>query len=316
MEAAGEPLVSVIIPYYKRSETIAETLNSVLKQDYHASEIIVVDDHSEDDLSKIAAGLSREIQIVEMPSNQGACAARNAGIAASKGEVLVFLEDDVSFLSKSEISKIVRIFQDRPAYHVLSLKICDPDTGELRLREWCHPRYWKKYSEEEFETLWFGEGASAFRREVFKNCGCYFEPFFYGAEGDDLVIRIFNSGYRILYVPQIRVGHRSSDKGRTSHRQYYFFTRNYVWTAYKNYHFILALRYLFSKLAMMFYFAARTGSVASVLKGLRDGFKGLPALKPYRAVATKDTIRYMSQLERLRPGIWTRLARHRLTPQI
>lgn len=313
---APGPLISVVVLYYKRRETIEETLGSVLRQDYPNREIIVVDNHSQDDLATLIAARGHEIQLIELPENVGACAGRNAGIRAARGRIIVVLEDDVSFLSPFELSRIVRVFEDRPEYHVLAFQICDPDTGQLRLREWCHPRHWKQCAEVEFETLWFGEGASAFRREVFDDCGLYYEPFFYGAEGDDLVIRLLNGGFRILHAPQVRVGHRASEKGRSSHRQYYFYTRNYVWTAYKDYHLLAGARYLVPKLLMMLYFAVRSGSLGSFFRGLWDGVRGLGRIRDDRTPASGATIRYMAQLEKSRPNIWVRLGRHKTAPQL
>lgn len=313
---SAAPLVSLVILYYKRRETIEESLDSVLRQDYENREIIVVDNHSEDDLADLVALRGSQVKILQLPQNVGTCAGRNAGIRAARGEIIVVLEDDVSFLSPFELGRLVRVFEERPTHHVLALRICDPDSGRLRLREWCHPRYWKEHCDSEFETLWFGEGASAFRREVFKTSGTYYEPFFYGAEGDDLVIRLLNNGYRILYTPSVRVGHRASDKERSSHRQYYFFTRNYIWTAYKNYHLLQGIRYLIPKLLMMLYFALRSRNLKSFFTGLWDGFRGIRAIAGDRTPASRQTVRYMAALERSRPNIWVRLARHKEAPQI
>jgi len=310
------PLISVVILYYKRRETIEESLDSVIQQDYSNREIIVVDNHSEDDLASAVAARAAEVRLIALPQNVGACAGRNAGIRAARGEIIVVLEDDVKLLSPFELSRMLRVFEERPDYHVLAFQICDPDTGQLRLREWCHPRHWKEFAESEFETLWFGEGASAFRREVFDVCGLYYEPFFYGAEGDDLVIRLLNGGYRILHAPQVRVGHRASEKGRSSHRQYYFYTRNYVWTAYKDYHLWEGIGYLIPKLLMMLYFALRSGSLGSFSRGLWDGVRGLPRVRKDRTPASAATIQHLAQLEKSRPNLWIRLARHKTAPQL
>src|SRR5712664_3234414 len=93
------PLVSIVILYYKRSEIIEETLRSVLRQDYQNLEIIVVDNHSQDDLRQVIQGLSSEIRLLELPENLGACAGRNAGIREAHGDIIVFIDDDVCFAS-------------------------------------------------------------------------------------------------------------------------------------------------------------------------------------------------------------------------
>jgi GT2 family glycosyltransferase len=310
------PLVSVVILYYKRRETIESSIDSVLVQDYPNVELVVVDNHSEDGVRSVIEQRGSRLKFVELPENVGACAGRNAGLRASHGEIVVFLEDDVKFLSPFEISKITKVFDTHPDIHVLALQVCDPDTGELRLREWCHPRYWKEHSETEFETNWFGEGASAFRREALDVCGGYYEPLFYGAEGDDLVVRLFNNGFRILHVPQVRVGHWASDKGRSSNRQYYYFMRNYFWIAYKDFPFFSGIGYLVPKIAMMAYFAFRSVTFKPFARGMWDGIAGLKKIRADRTPASKAALTYFHALEKGRPNVFVRLSRHREAPLI
>lgn len=314
--STDRPLVSVVILYYKRRDTIEESVDSVLAQDYPNVELIVVDNHSEDDVKSLIGEKGRSMHLIQLPENIGACGGRNAGLGASRGELVVFLEDDVKFLSQFEVSKIVKAFETRPDIQVLAFQVCDPDTGALRLREWCHPRHWKEYSESEFETTWFGEGACAFRRAALEVCGGYYEPLFYGAEGDDLVIKLFNHGFRILHAPQVRVGHRASEKGRSSYRQYYYFTRNYFWIAYKDFSFFAGLRYLVPKIGMMGFFTLRTGAFKAFVRGVWDGILGLRGIRPNRTPANRLALRYLRELEKTRPNVFVRLSRHREAPQI
>ena len=313
---ASTPIISVIILYYKRAETIRETLDSVLRQDLARFEVIVVDNHSEDGLAELIHAQYPQCSYIELPKNVGACAGRNVGLRAAVGEFLVFLEDDVSFASPFELSKMVTAWRDHPEVQVLAFQVCDPDTGKLRLREWCHPRYWRDFSESEFETWWFGEGAAAFRREVFEVCDPYYEPLFYGAEGDDLVIRLFNEGFRILHTPHVRVGHRASEQGRSSERQYYYFTRNYFWIAYKDFRFFDSIVYLLPKLMMMSYFTVRTKAFRPFLRGIRDGITGLRHIRNHRTPATPAAVAYLHDLGKWRPNLFVRLARHKTAPQL
>lgn len=316
MPISDAVLVSVVILYYKRRETIGASLESVLRQDYPHREVIVVDNHSEDGLKQWIRTGGYAVRLIELQENRGACGGRNAGIRAARGEIIVCLEDDVSLCSPFELTKMVNVFRQHPEIHVLAFQICDPETGRVRLREWCHPRYWKECDQSEFETFWFGEGASAFRREVFEACGAYYEPFHYGAEGDDLVIRILNRGFRILYTPLVRVGHRASEQGRSSERQHYYFTRNYIWTAFKSYHFTDGVRYLVPKLLMMSYFTLRTRSFGAFFRGLWDGIRGISQVRQHRTPASRATVRYLADLEKHRPGLLVRLGRHKAAPQL
>jgi len=86
------PLVSVIIPAYNGELFLAETLRSVLAQDYRPFEVIVVDDGSTDQSAAVAQGFSKVRYIHQ--TNQGHAAAKNAGIAVARGEYLAFLDAD------------------------------------------------------------------------------------------------------------------------------------------------------------------------------------------------------------------------------
>lgn len=315
-DAGDSTRVSVIIPYFKRGEIFERGLESVLSQEYENKEIIVVDNHSQDDVKQRIMARRAGIKLIELPENGGACAARNAGAHAATGDILVILDDDAGFLSPLELGELVKIFDKRPDVHVIAFKVCDPATGELCLRDWCHPRYWKEFAQTEFETDHFGEGASAFRRDVFEKTGGYYEPLFYGAEGLDMELRVMDQGYKIIYTPRVRVWHQVSGKARTNHRQYFYFTRNYVWMAYKDYPLWAGAKFLCFKLVMMLYLTIRVGCYPSFFRGLWDGFKGLPRIRRDRKPIARLTMKHWSDLERGRPGLLKRLARHRARPQL
>lgn len=308
--------ISIIIPYYKRGEIFERGLDTVLNQDYANKEVIVVDNHSEDGLKEFIRERKAGVNLIELPENRGACSARNTGAAAASGDILVILDDDAGFISPSELTKLVRLFDSRPDVHVVAFQVCDPATGDLCLRDWCHPRYWKDFAQKEFETDHFGEGASAFRREVFDLTGGYYEKLFYGAEGLDMELRVMDRGFKIIYAPQIRVWHGVSEKSRTNDRQYYYFTRNYIWMAYKNYPSWQGARFLSFKLAMMFYLTLRSRSYRSFFRGIWDGLKGLRGIRRDRRPISRVTMKRWTDLEKGRPGLLKRMARHSDRPQL
>lgn len=84
--------VSVIIPCYNHGRFLAEAIESVLAQTTRAFEIIVIDDGSTDDSGLVARRYPR-VRCIRQP-NRGVAAARNAGLAASGGELIVFLDAD------------------------------------------------------------------------------------------------------------------------------------------------------------------------------------------------------------------------------
>lgn len=88
--------VSIVIPAYNQAHFLPQTLDSVLHQTYPHFEVIIVDDGSTDETSKICNAFSQQdsrIHIIQQP-NQGPSAARNHGIREAKGKYICFLDAD------------------------------------------------------------------------------------------------------------------------------------------------------------------------------------------------------------------------------
>ncbi len=90
----GEPVVDVIVATNRLSPYLAATLDSVRAQTWTSWRLTVVDDGSPrpEDVAAAVAGVPGA-QVVRQPPS-GLAAARNTGIAATTGELLVFLDDD------------------------------------------------------------------------------------------------------------------------------------------------------------------------------------------------------------------------------
>ena len=90
-------MISVIIPTYNRSKTLARSVDSVLNQDsIDEMEVIIVDDGSTDDTEALICNKYRHETRVRYykQKNQGACSARNYGIDQARGEDIAFQDSD------------------------------------------------------------------------------------------------------------------------------------------------------------------------------------------------------------------------------
>jgi glycosyltransferase involved in cell wall biosynthesis len=104
-----EPIVSVIIPTFRRKDELKRALDSCVKQMYNKIEIIVVNDDPSDDLESLKVSYPQIIWL-HNKQNMGAPFSRNRGLAASKGEFINFLDDDDE-LFPEKIEKQVAEFQ-------------------------------------------------------------------------------------------------------------------------------------------------------------------------------------------------------------
>ncbi len=89
------PLVSVIIPAYNGSGTIAKAVSSVLAQDIPL-EIIIVDDCSDDDLQRALLPFSGCgcLKLLRNKENLGVARSRNRGVRHAEGKFVAFLDCD------------------------------------------------------------------------------------------------------------------------------------------------------------------------------------------------------------------------------
>jgi GT2 family glycosyltransferase len=94
---AGEAgLVSVILPTYNRAYSLGQAIESVLAQTYRPIEIIVVDDGSVDNTAEVVARFGSEVRYVRQ-ENGGVAAARNHGLAITRGEFVGLIDSDDSW---------------------------------------------------------------------------------------------------------------------------------------------------------------------------------------------------------------------------
>jgi len=86
--------ISVIIPVYNEEELIGECLKSLLNQTLKPEEIIIIDDGSTDKTRQII----RKYKVKLLQQNhQGPGPARNLGVKSSKGDIVVFVDADMTF---------------------------------------------------------------------------------------------------------------------------------------------------------------------------------------------------------------------------
>ena len=105
--AMSNRFISVIIPVYNGKETLGHCLKSVLKSSYPNFECIVVDDHSTDNTVEIAESFN--VKIKSLNRQRGAAHARNRGAENAQGDILLFIDADVTIYPDSLV-KVVKSF--------------------------------------------------------------------------------------------------------------------------------------------------------------------------------------------------------------
>ena len=91
-------MISVVIPLYNKETSIAQSLKSVLSQEYDDFEVVIVDDGSTDGSVGVVEAINdSRIRLIKQ-ENGGPSKARNAGVKNAKGEWILFLDADDEML--------------------------------------------------------------------------------------------------------------------------------------------------------------------------------------------------------------------------
>jgi glycosyltransferase involved in cell wall biosynthesis len=122
----SRPLVSVLINNYNYQQYLEQAIDSAIAQDYVPIEIIVVDDGSTDDSRSVIGRYGSKIRAI-FKSNGGQASAFNAGVNASRGDILCFLDSD-DFWRPDKVTRVVEAYAglERPVpllvHHRLTVK--------------------------------------------------------------------------------------------------------------------------------------------------------------------------------------------------
>lgn len=254
------PFISIIIPTYGREEILRDTIANVIQQDYPCYEVLVVDQtrqhqpETQHYLDHLAAAGKIRFFAVNWASLPGA---RNYGVRRAKGEIVLFLDDDVQ-LPPGFLKAHAQNYVDHPEIGAVAgrvfdrMKLADAIPG-LQIEylppaamnpgiAWYHIDLVHTIKPQQVLTA---RGCNmSFRREIFTHYGIWFDERFGGSavrEESDFCLRIRQTGLKIWYDPTAHLIHLGEETGGCHDIS----TRSlqYQLTFYHN-HFLMALKNL------------------------------------------------------------------------
>lgn len=299
--------VSIVVLTYRRREAVLRLLDGLSRLRDADHEIIVVDNGGGDGAAEAVQAAHPGVRLIALPRNTGV-GARNRGLEAAGGEIVVTLDDDMVDFDDADLARLRAAFAERPRLGALCFKVTWPGTG--RVRDWVHRRPVTD-ADLTFPTYEITEGAVAWRRDALREAGPYREDFFISHEGLDLAYRLLDRGWEIVYDGGVTVGHDHRAAGRPGWRRYYYDTRNLIWIAVLHQPLGYAAGYLARGLGAMLVYSVRDGQLPTWLRAVRDGLLRVPELRRERRVWSPGTRAFVAAADAHRPGFWTQ-ARRRL----
>lgn len=212
--------LSVVIPTKDRAAALAQTLGTLETQRVGGAtvEAVVVDNGSSDDtvaqVERRAGGSSIPVRLLEQPKG-GPAAARNAGVEASNGEVLLFLGDDTEPADDRLLQAHLDLHAARPGatYGVLGRITWTPRRPVTPFMRWLEnggPQF--HYCELDpgpvDASSYFYSSHTSIKRSLFEQVGGFDERFPTAAvEDTELGVRLADAGLELDYHPELLVFH-------------------------------------------------------------------------------------------------------------
>ncbi len=199
-------MISVIVPAYNAAESLSHCLRALRHQDLPPSEyeVIVVDDGSTDDTSAVAEAAGARVIRIE---HSGPAAARNAGLQAARGEIILFTDADCEPVphwarTLAEALKQPEVVGAKGTYLTRQR---EPIARFVQVEY--EERYARMAGRDRIDHV--DTYSAGYRRSVILANGG-FDPSFRepAIEDQELSFRLAAKGYRLVFVPQAQVYHR------------------------------------------------------------------------------------------------------------
>ncbi len=202
---SSKPTISAIIPVHKGGSNFRKCLASLEAAQPPPEEIIVVADGDMDNSWRAAGKLG--IRLLKIHVSGGPARARNLGAHSAEGEILFFVDSDVT-VPRDVIDRVLRVFQQDHELAALFGSYDDSPSETNFLSQYknlLHHYVHQKGLEQAF-TFWGACGAV--RRDVFLELGGFDETYKRPSIEDiELGYRLKRAGYRIRLVKSLQVKH-------------------------------------------------------------------------------------------------------------
>jgi hypothetical protein len=200
------PAVSIVIPTRNRWALLEQTIASVSRQSFAGVEAIVVDDASDDPPPAWLDAQPDALRVIRLGTRSERSAARNRGLEAARGELVLFLDDD-DLLRPDAIDTMVRGLREHPrCVAAIGAYVVFDETGSRR-----RPRHPRRTIERDawrdvlFQFDAFGSRI-LFRSAAVREAGAYRAGLSL-SEDWDLLLRVCRLG-PLLFVPSVVTEYR------------------------------------------------------------------------------------------------------------
>ncbi len=213
--------VSVVIPTYKRSDTVIDLINDLGEVD----EVIVVVDEDEETKEAVERF---DVKLIFNEERKGVCAARKTGLKEASGDVIIYLDDDVE-LTEGWLEEMLKPYEDEDVGGVCGSEVKPGDPGLIR-KLWFFIRGNRTGRVGSYGEILSNFSASkgdkeevdhmigcnmSFRREALESIeiDTNYDRGNSFREETDLSFNVKKQGYKLIFNPKAKVYHHQEDVG-------------------------------------------------------------------------------------------------------
>ncbi len=208
-KASGSLPLSVVITTFNRCDLLAKTLESLTRQtlDIREFEVVIINDGSSDNTAAVVEGYSGKLPIRYIyQNNAGLASARNHGIFASQGDILLFLDDD-DIAQPSLLEQHLKTHGKCPdlRFAVLGYTELSPAIADNPLMRFVTEtgRFMFSYpllrDADIVDYTYFWGGRTSCKRLFLLQNGVFNPVFRFGCEDIELGYRLSKYGLRVVY---------------------------------------------------------------------------------------------------------------------
>lgn len=221
LKVAKSVQISAVIATLNRIPYLMNTLRDCLKQRGINKEIIVVDQTPLRNWNRRHLEWVRKNCRYYHRAQKGVSAARNFGIRQAKGDVVLFLDDDVAF-GKSLFQIHWESHKDPNVGGVLGLILEKGDKSRKAVfRKWSKRLEAKPlHHKEKKEIFWAPSGNTSYKKEALLKTKGFDEKFKVTCEDSDLSLQIRRANWRLLYIKKAEIFHHAAQQGGLEQRNY------------------------------------------------------------------------------------------------
>ena len=190
--------IAAVIPTFNRASLVSRALDSVMRQTFLPSEIIVVDDGSTDNTENLISEKYHSVSYLKT-ENKGVSAARNIGIKATKSEWIAFLDSDDEWLPQKLEKQIAKV-SNKHSYKIVHCEEIWIRNGRRVNPKIKHKKYGGYIFEKCLPLCVISPSAVVIHRDLFQELG-YFDETLPACEDYDLWLRIC-AKYPVLFVDE------------------------------------------------------------------------------------------------------------------